>query len=71
MLLRLIDSQPKNVLDASEIWHTNGTQYELNRELPDCTTSLKNSRSRCSTIFFEEASDAIFCIPTIKTTCPD
>ena len=24
---RLTDSQPKNVLDASKIWHAGGTQY--------------------------------------------
>lgn len=29
---RLTDSQPKNVLDASKIWHTDGTQYEPNRD---------------------------------------
>jgi DNA-directed RNA polymerase specialized sigma24 family protein len=27
---------------------------------------LKNSRNLCSTLFFEEASDAIFCIPMIE-----
>jgi hypothetical protein len=28
----LTDSQPKNVLDASKIWHTDGTQYGPNRD---------------------------------------
>jgi hypothetical protein len=32
MVFLASDSQPKNVLDASKIWHTDGTQYEPNRD---------------------------------------
>jgi hypothetical protein len=28
----LADTQAKNVLNTSEIWHTNGTQHELDRD---------------------------------------
>ena len=50
---RLTDSQPKNVLDASKIWHTDGAQYGPNRDFPNCSSSLKNSRNPCSTLKVE------------------
>src|SRR6266478_1639403 len=38
----------------------------LSRRSPSCPSSWKNSRNPCSTtLFFGEASDAIFCIPMI------
>jgi hypothetical protein len=45
----LTDSQPKNVLDASKIWHTDGTHYGPNRDSRFARHPRRN-RNPCSTL---------------------